>query len=331
MPMVFVSEVFAANQRAMLDRLSSSSQIGPLELVVMPTGGTIEPHAVSGVEAAFVSVDMANESGDIQRFIAALQHAPALRWMHIGWAGTDSPFVSGFMDRGVGVSNSSGVTSEAIALSVIAGVLALHRGLPRWLDAQARHAWEPLARHLAPPDLRGQTMTILGLGAIGKSVAGFASALGLNVVGVRRTPASPADGIDEWVPPERLSEVLPRTDWLVSTIPLTAATRHMVGQTELALLPRGAHVINVSRGAVVDEPALIDALRSGHIAGAYLDVFETEPLPQDSPIWDLPNVIVSPHDSWPSSGNNARAEAIFIEELGNWLCGLPVTRVVSER
>ena len=331
MPALFVSEVFAANQRATLGRLSSASQIGPLEVVLMPTGGTIEPHAVSGVEAAFVSVDMNNETSDIQRFIAALQDAAALRWLHIGWAGTDSPFVRAFMDRGVDVSNSSGVTSEAIALSVIAGVLALHRGLPRWLDAQARHAWEPLARHLAPPDLRGQTMTILGLGAIGKHVAGFASALGLNVVGVRRTPASLADGIDKWVPPERLSEVLPRTDWLVSTIPLTNTTRRMVGAREFALLPRGAHVINVSRGAVVDEPALIDALRSGHIAGAYLDVFETEPLPQDSPIWDLPNVIVSPHDSWPSSGNNARAEAIFIEELGNWLSGLPVTRLVSER
>lgn len=297
----------------------------------MPTGGDVAPGDVGEVEVAFVSVDMNNATADIRRFLAALQHAPKLSWMHIGWAGTDSPFVQGFMDRGVGVSNSSGVTSEPIALSVIAGMLAFHRGLLRWREAQARHAWEPLARHLAPPDLRGQTMTILGLGAIGQYVATFARALGLRVAGVRRTPASIADGVDEWLPPERLREVLPRTDWLVSTIPLTAATRHMVGAAELALLPPGAHVINVSRGAIFDEAALIETLRSGKVAGAYLDVFETEPLPPDSPLWDLPNVIISPHDSWPSAGNNARADAIFLEELGHWLAGRTVTRLVLER
>ncbi|MCC7366290.1 MAG: D-2-hydroxyacid dehydrogenase [Dehalococcoidia bacterium] len=329
MPAIFVSQVFASNQRAALERLSAASARGPLTVIELPTGGEIDPKAVAGVEAAFVSVDMNNESGDIRKFLVAMQQPPALSWMHIGWAGTDSPFIQSFLSRGVGVSNSSGVTSEPIALSVIAGMLALHRGLLRWREAQARHAWEPLARDLAPPDLRGQVVAVLGLGAIGGYVATFARALGLRVIGVRRTPASLADGVDEWVPPERLREALPRTDWLVSTIPLTAATRHMVGREELALLPRGAHVINVSRGAVIDEAALIEALQSGQVAGAYLDVFETEPLPAESPLWELPNVIISPHDSWPSGGNNARAEAIFLEELEHWLQGRPVTRLVT--
>jgi D-2-hydroxyacid dehydrogenase (NADP+) len=328
MPVIFVSQAFVEGNR---DALATLAADHPLQLVQMPTGGEIEPELLTTVEAAFVSVDMNNATGDIRRFLAALQHAPKLSWMHIGWAGTDSPFVQAFMDRGVGVSNSSGVTSEPIALSVIAGMLAFHRGLLRWREAQARHAWEPLPRDLAPPDLRGQVMTILGLGAIGQYVTTFARALGLHVVGVRRTPAGGAEGVDEWFPPERLREVLPRTNWLVSTIPLTAATRHMVGRDELALLPAGAHVINVSRGAIFDEAALIEGLRKGRVAGAYLDVFETEPLPAESPFWDMPNVIISPHDSWPSAGNNGRADAIFLEELANWLRGTPVTRLVAER
>ncbi len=331
MPVLFVSQAFAEAHEAELSALSAASTRGPLRLVRMPTGGDVDAAEVRDAEAAFVSVDMNNETGDIRRFLAALGAAPNLRWMHIGWAGTDSPFVQAFMDRGVGVSNSSGVTSEPIALSVVAGMLALHRGLLRWREAQARHAWEPLGRSLAPPDLRGQVITILGLGAIGQYVATFVRALGLRVVGVRRTPATAADGVDEWVPPGRVRDVLPRTDWLVSTIPLTAATREMIGRAELALLPRGAHVINVSRGAIFDEVALLEALSTGQVAGAYLDVFATEPLPPDSPFWDLPNVIISPHDSWPSAGNNGRADQVFLDELENWLQGRPVKRLVSER
>jgi phosphoglycerate dehydrogenase-like enzyme len=331
MPSLFVSQVFAQRRATELAALSAASARGPLALVRMPTAGEVAPGALEEVEAAFVSVDMNNETGDIRRFLVALQGAPKLRWMHIGWAGTDSPFIQAFMDRGVAVSNSSGVTSEPIALSVIAGMLAFHRGVLRWREAQLRRAWEPLPRELAPPDLRGQVMTILGLGAIGGYVAGFARALGLRVIGIRRTPATVADGVDEWLPPDRLREALPRTDWLVSAIPLTAATRHLIGREELALLPRGAHVINVSRGAIFDEVALIEALASGQLAGAYLDVFETEPLPAESPLWELPNVLISPHNSWPSAGNDARAEVVFLEELENWLQGRPISRLVTER
>ncbi|HWQ29252.1 MAG TPA: D-2-hydroxyacid dehydrogenase, partial [Dehalococcoidia bacterium] len=235
------------------------------------------------------------------------------------------------MDRGVVVSNSSGVTSEPIALTVIGGLLALHRGFPRWFDAQRRHAWEQLPRELAPPDLRGQVLTVLGLGAIGQHIARMARVFGLHVIGVRRAPAGPDDHVDEWVPPGGLRDVLPRTNWLAITIPLTSATRHMIDAEAIALLPRGAHILNVARGAIVDEQAMIAALRSGHLAGAYLDVFETEPLPPDSPLWDLPNVIISPHDSSPSQGNDARAETIFLEELERWLRGEPPKRLVTER
>jgi len=331
MPVLFVSQQVAERYVGDLERLGKQSAAGPLEVLVLPTGGTLDDAAAATIDAAFVSVDMVNPTMDIRTFLDAMQRAPNLRWMHIGWAGTDSPFVQQFMDRNVTVSNSSGVTSEPIALSVIGGMLALYRGFPRWFDLQRRHIWEQSPQPDAPPDLRGQTLVVLGLGAIGGHVARFARALGLYVIGVRRTPATAADDIDEWAPPEKLLDVLARTDWLVVTLPSTAATRQLIDAAAIAAMPRGARIINVARGAIIDEKAMVEALVEGHLGGAYLDVFETEPLPVDSPLWNLPNVIVSPHDSHPSKGNNARAEAIFFEELGIWLSGRQPSRVVQER
>jgi phosphoglycerate dehydrogenase-like enzyme len=332
MPSLFVSQGVARRHAAELARLSAQCREGSLQVLTLPGEGTLDDGDLATLDAAFVSTDMlAGEGGEIRRFLGAVRRAPALRWCHIGWAGTDTPVIQEMMDRGVAISNSSGVTSEPIALTVIGGMLALHRGFPRWFEAQRRHSWEVLARDAAPPDLRGQTMIVLGLGAIGTYVARFARALGLHVIGVRRRPAGPEDEVDEWAAPERLHDVLPRCNWLAITIPLTAATRGLIGAREIALLPPGAHILNVARGAVIDEEAMIEALRSGQLGGAYLDVFATEPLPPESPIWDLPNVIVSPHDSSPSQGNNARAEAIFLEELAHWVRGEPLSREVKER
>ncbi len=330
MPRIFVSEGVAERHAGAFDRLSAISTIGPLEIFPLPTEGQVSDEDLGHLDAAFISTDLLR-GDDMRRFFGAVRRAPALRWVHIGWAGTDAPVLQELMDRGVPVSNSSGVTSEPIALTVIGGMLALHRGFPRWYEAQRRHAWEQLPRGSEPPDLRGQTITVLGLGAIGQHIARMARVFGLHVIGVRRSPAGPAEHIDEWSAPAGLDDVLQRTDWLAITIPLTAATRHLIDAAALARLPRGAHLLNVARGPSVDEQALIEALRSGHIAGAYLDVFSTEPLPPDSPLWDMPNVIVSPHDSSPSQGNQARAEAMFLEELERWAQGKPPSRLVTER
>ena len=332
MPTLFVSDGVATRHAATLDRLFAESQLGPCNLLVLAPGrDVVDEHAIEQLDAAYVSTDLLRVDGDIRRFLGAVRRAPNISWLHIGWAGTDAPVIQELMDRGVAVSNSSGVTSEPIALTVIGAMLALHRGFPRWFDAQRRHAWEVLPRDAAPPDLRGQTIAVLGVGAIGTHIARMARALGLHVIGVRRTPAGEADHVDEWAPPERLAEVLPRTDWLAITVPLTSATRRLIDRQALALLPDGAHILNVARGAVIEEQAMIEELRSGRLGGAYLDVFETEPLPAGSPLWDLPNVIISPHDSSPSQGNGDRADAIFLEELGNWLRAEPVTRLVRER
>jgi phosphoglycerate dehydrogenase-like enzyme len=326
---LFVSRGVAERHGDAIRRISTDAA-GEIEILTLPAEGNLAEADIARMDAAFISTDMV-QNEDMRRFFGAVRRAPALQWAHIGWAGTDAPVIQELMDRGVKVSNSSGVTSEPIALTVIGAMLALHRGFPRWFELQRSHRWEQLGRDAAPRDLPGQTMTVLGLGAIGVHIARMARALGLHVIGVRRREAGAGEHCDEWAPPDALDSVLRRTDWLAITVPLTSATRHMIDGRALGLLPRGAHILNVARGAVVDEAAMIEALRSGHLAGAYLDVFETEPLPADSPLWDLPNVIISPHDSSPSQGNNGRAEAIFLEELERWARGKPLTRLVAER
>jgi phosphoglycerate dehydrogenase-like enzyme len=203
-------------------------------------------------------------------------------------------------------------------------MLMLSRGFPRWLDAQRRAAWEPHAEAEIPGDLRGQTLLVFGLGAIGNEIARLARALGLHVIGVRRSPATAEDAVDALHPPARLRDLLPCADWLALACALTDETRGVIDAEALALLPRGARVLNVSRGGVVDEPALIDALRDGRLAGAYLDVTAEEPLPPASPLWTLPNVIVTPHNASVSRGNEARQSALFLQNLVRYGRGQPL-------
>lgn len=298
-----------------------------VEVITVPEGEgeVLSPEQLARVNGAF----FVNDPVAGRRLLGAVRRAPNLQWLHLGHAGTDAPIFQEMMDRGVVVTNSSGVTAEPIAQSVMAGLLALNRGLLDWREAQARHAWETPAGQ--PRDLRGQTMVVLGLGAIGGHVARFARAFGLHVVGVRRSPAYIEDGVDEWASPDRLPDVLPRADVLVVTLPLTSQTRGLLDASMLDLLPEGAIFINVARGPIVDEAALTARLREGRLGGAYLDVFEEEPLPESSPLWDLPNVIVSPHDAGRSAGNEARVDAIFCEEVSRWLRGEESPRRVRER
>ena len=174
-------------------------------------------------------------------------------------------------------------------------------------------------------------MVVLGLGAIGSWVARYAQPYGMHIVGVRRTPAGVEDGVDEWAHPDALASVLPRAEVLVITLPLTAQTDGLLDTPMLDLLPPGAVVVNVSRGQVVDEAALAERLASGRIVGAYLDVFEEEPLPEDSALWGLPNAILSPHEAGRSAGSQPRIDAIFREEVERWLRGEESPRLVQER
>jgi phosphoglycerate dehydrogenase-like enzyme len=294
-----------------------------LEVIVAPEeeAGLLSAEQLARIEAAFFNLG----SGMVARrkVLGSALRAPNLRWLHLGHSGVDDPAFQTLLQRGVVVTNSAGVTAEPIAQSAIAALLALNRGLPHWLDAQHRHAWEPTSGppEELPDELGGQTLVVFGLGSIGTRLASYARVFGLYVIGVRRTPAGAEDGIDEWESPDRLAEVVARADVLALTAPLTAETRGIFDAAMLDRLPPRAIILNVSRGELLDEAALAARLASGRLGGAYLDVFEQEPLPPDSPLWDLPNAIISPHDSARSAGTQPRVDAIFLEEVARWLRG----------
>lgn len=419
-----------------------------LERVLLPD----DPQARVPREQA-ESLDYALFSTDIhpqwsRSFYSTLRSAPRLAWLHVFNAGVDAPIFTELMQRGVRLTTSSGANAEAVAHSALAGLLALSRGLPRWMAQQRERTWAKTPREALPPDLRGQRLLLLGAGAIASHVGRVAQALGLRVAVVRgsaRASASRADapraprvdvccGFDEtefppelqagtaavsarghdhsagladarggadarvrdhrqdpgiehrqgqghdhdhghdqdhshshsqghshshshsegdnhtrahgsgerhghpqedarpaaaavqphllaaallpdWAdevhPPGVLGALLPVTDWLVIACPLTDDTRGLIGETAIARLPRRACVINVGRGEIVDQAALTRALAEGRLAGAYLDVFDPEPLPADSPLWGLPNVIVSPHDAASAAGNDRRVFELF--------------------
>lgn len=300
------------------DEIARSAQSAgmPLDIVALPQ--ELEARLPDAVCA---SIDLAFFSGDVfpdrsRQFFSTLRKAPKLRWLHAFNVGVDHPIYNEMMARGVRVTTSAGSTAQPIAHTVIAALLMLAREFPRWQTAQREHRWAPMRGRDAPRDLTGQTAVIVGLGHIGKEIARLARVLGLHVVGVRRSPRAPDDPVDELCPPSLLAQIAPRADWLILASPLTEETRGMVDAALLARLPRHAHLINIARGEIVDEAALIEALRAGNLAGAYLDVFEQEPLPQDSPLWDLPNVLVSPHNSSAAAGNDGRVFEIFLENLG---------------
>lgn len=304
--------------------------LDPLSLPPDPEA-TLDDDTLATIDVACCTDDFVENSPATRRFLGCALRAPNLRWMHLPNAGVDHPVFGWFLDRGVRLTTSSGANAEPIAHTAIAALLMLARGFSHWLGAQRRHAWAPHPEANPPRDLRGQTLVIVGLGAIGNRAARIARALGLHVVGVRRHPRTEHDAVDELLPPNALPDLLPRADWLLLTCPLTDATRGIIDRAALARLPAHACVLNVARGPVIDQPALIAALQAGRLGGAYLDVFETEPLPADSPLWAMPNVIVTPHDSSVSSGNRARVSELFLDNLSRWARNEPLVNQVGER
>ncbi|HXF67444.1 MAG TPA: D-2-hydroxyacid dehydrogenase [Burkholderiales bacterium] len=300
-----------------------------LEFLVLPP----DP-AARLPEAECARAEIAFFSGDVfpdhsRQFFSAVRKAPRLAWLHVFNVGVDHPIYAEMLARGVRLTTSAGATAVPVAHTAIMGLLALARGFPHWLEAQSRRSWEPVREEeRVPRDLRGQTALILGLGHIGREIARLARALGLYVIGVRRRPRAPEDPVDELHPPRALAELAPRADWLIVACPLTEETRGLVNAPLIARLPRGARVINVARGGIVEEAALVAALESGQLAGAYLDVFEREPLPPDSPLWGLPNVLITPHDAGAAAGNEERLAALFLENLGRYLRGEPLRNEV---
>ena len=216
--------------------------------------------------------------------------ASRLRLIQVPAAGVDSVLPADDLPAGIPVCNATGAHNPHMPEFAIGMLLALAKGVPILARQQQDKVWRPRN----PIVLHGTTLAVLGLGTIGEGVATAARGLGMRVVGVRRS-GQPVEGVDQVVPPDRMGEVLPGCRSLVVVTPLTPETRGLVDTAILEQLPDGALLVDVSRGGVVDPDAVVAALRSGKLAGAALDVFETEPLPADSPLWDEPNLLITPH------------------------------------
>lgn len=281
------------------------------------------------VHAAFISRDVTGLSTKhtvnepLAGCYRVLRRSPQLAWVHTHSAGADRPIYAELAARGVAVSTSAGSNAEVVAQTALGAVLALARRFPQLIAAQARREWAPLVAGEAPPDLAGQTALLVGWGAIAQRLQPWLAMLGLQVI-VARNRAEPAGPGLETVRYADLPAVLPRAQWLLLACPLSEATERLIDAAVLARLPAGAMLVNVARGEVVDEAALAAALAAGHLGGAFLDVFEHEPLAPDSPLWALPNTIVTPHSAGHAAGNAARAAAIFLDNLGRWLRDEPL-------
>jgi phosphoglycerate dehydrogenase-like enzyme len=221
------------------------------------------------------------------------------------------------------------VASEPASVRDVGALLQCAKGANRTSRAQVRHEWT----RFAPTELRGKTVGIIGLGHIGEEAARLAKAFGCRVIATRRSATSvmSTDYADEVRPAGDLLRVLGESDYVVLSMPLTPETRGMIGERELRAMKQTAVLVNIARGPVTVEADLIRALREGWIAGAALDVFDQEPLPAESPFWDMENVIVTPHISGGTEIYNARATRIFAENLRRWLDGKPLANVVDPK
>jgi phosphoglycerate dehydrogenase-like enzyme len=284
-----------------------------------------DPDVARG-EIAFYSQDLNPAHG--RQFFSAVRKGPNIKWIHVFNVGVDHPIYNEMLERGVRVTTSAGTTALPISHTALTGMLMLSRGFPYWIKLQAERRWQQVRLQDSPPDLPGQTVVVFGMGGIGTEFARLAKALGMKVIGVRRSPKKPGDPVDEMHTPDQIDRLLPRAQWLMLCSPLTNETRGLMNAARLALLPKGAHILNVSRGEVIDEAALIASLQSGHLGGAYLDVFEKEPLPEDSPLWTLPNVIITPHNSTSSNGNERRVFDCFAGNLERYKSGTPLVNEV---
>lgn len=254
---------------------------------------------------------------------AALTGPGGPGWISVGGSGCDH--LGRWEASRTTVTNSAGVAAHMMAEFALGGMLHFTLDIPGLARDKAARHWEP-ARLMTP--LRGKTLLIVGLGQTGRAVAARARTFGMHVIGTRARPA-PMENVDEVHPAAALPSLWPRADAIVVSVPLLPATRGLIGERDFAAMKRSALLVDVSRGGVIDGAALLAALQSGRIAGAALDVFETEPLPEDSPFWALDNLILSPHASGVYEGWDMDSFEMFLENLARWRRGEPLKNVVD--
>jgi phosphoglycerate dehydrogenase-like enzyme len=256
--------------------------------------------------------------------------APNLRWVQASSAGVEYiPGIPALRERDIVVTNARGAHGPSIGEHTFALLLALTRELPICLDRQRQRSWKRDDLYRRAREIQGMTMGLLGYGAIGRGVAQRAKGFGLDLLAVDAQAHDPRPYVDEVWPPARLPELLARSDVVVVSTPLTAETRHLIDAEAIGRMKPDAYLIVVSRGGIVDEAALYEAMRGGHLAGAGLDVTETEPLPPDSPLWDLSNVIITPHMAGASSPKERRVVEILKDNLRRYHRGEPLVNLVD--
>lgn len=248
--------------------------------------------------------------------------APRLRWVQLASAGIDH--MVPYDPCRLIVTNASGIHGAIMSEYVIGMLVHLRWNVARLVEQQKARHWE----RYAVPSLAGRTLGVVGTGQVGAAIASRARAFGMRTLGVRRSGAA-LEAFDEVFGPGGLQRLFAESDVVVLALPLTTETRHAIGARELQALRSSAYLINVSRGGIVDEEALIELLRERHIAGAVLDVFEKEPLPPDSPFWTLPNVVVTPHISSELDGWQVDLARLFCRNLRHWMNHEPLENVVD--
>ncbi len=260
-----------------------------------------------------------------------LSQASSLRWLQQWSAGADwllrHPEAA---EADFVLTSTSGIHAIQITEHIFAFLLALARELPQALDAQRHRQWIPQDEHDHLFELAGKTMLLIGVGAIGERTAQVAAAMDIQVLGVRRDPTVGALGVEAMFGPDDLLDLLPQADFVIVTVPLTEETRGMITERELRAMKPTSFIVNVGRGSTIDEQALIEALREGSIAGAGLDVFETEPLPSDSPLWGFENVIITSHYAGITPHYHKRALAVFLDNLERYVAGETLRNVVDK-
>ena len=293
-------------------------QIRAVDPRVRVTLVTDQPKGTDGVASAEILVGW-----NIPR--EAVQRSAGLKWIHSTAAGVDQLLYPEIRARGIILTASMGIHHQLVE-HIFAFLLALERRLHVAMRLQLQRKWDR-ARTVGD-ELAGKTLGILGLGTIGQQLVRKAQAFDMRVIGTKRTPTA-IPGVDRVLPPDGLPQVLRESDAIVVALPLTPQTRGLIGERELQMMKPTAWFINVGRGPIVHEAALIQALRAGQIAGAALDVFEHEPLRSDSPLYDLENVILTPHVSGASPRYMDRAVPLFCENLARYLRGAPLRNLVD--
>ncbi|WP_409299756.1 D-2-hydroxyacid dehydrogenase [Peribacillus sp. SCS-155] len=246
------------------------------------------------------------------------EDSPALRWIQAWSAGVNSLPLRYFEEKGISISTASGVHAFPISETIFGLMLALTRKIYSYIRNQATKTWHH--EHMNQ-EIHNKTIGIIGVGAIGKETAKIAKAFGMRVLGTRHS-GKPEQFVDEMYTNKELHTILPQCDYVVITLPLTTETHHLFGSEEFKLMKTSSFLINIGRGEIVNEPELIQALNDGEIAGAGLDVFETEPLQAESPLWNMDNVIITPHTAGSTEFYDQRVlDQIFLPNLKSYISG----------